>query len=97
VGISGVSLEGAQRNWQAEAEGHTFDQIRKATQEKWQKQLETFQIADEDSPQKQMFYTCLYFAMLYPQLYSDVDGRYRSSDAQVYRTTTRYFAGVLGL
>ena len=97
VGISGVSLEGAQRNWQAEAEGHTFDQIRKATQEKWQKQLEMFQIADEDSPQKQMFYTCLYFAMLYPQLYSDVDGRYRSSDAQVYRTTTRYFAGVLGL
>lgn len=35
--------------------------------------------------------------MLYPQLYSDVTGEYRSSDSKVYQGNFRYFAGVLGL
>ena len=35
--------------------------------------------------------------MLYPMLYSDVTGEYRSSDSKVYRGDFRYFAGVLSL
>ena len=97
VGISPVSMEGAQKNLKTEIGGWNFDKVRASTRQKWNKALSAVRIADADSPQKEVFYTCLYFSMLYPMLYSDVDGKYRSSDSKVYQGDFRYFAGVLGL
>ncbi len=96
VGISAVSMEGAQRNWQSEAAGRTFDQVKTETQQIWERELACFTVEGPESDEKK-FYTCLYFTLLYPQLYSDVDGQYRSSDAQVYRSPHTYYAGCLGL
>ena len=97
VGISPVSMEGARENLKVEITGWDFDKVRSATRQAWTKALSVVQIDDDKIQQKEVFYTCLYYALMYPQLYSDVDGRYRSSDSQVYQGDFRYFAGVLGL
>lgn len=96
VGISPVSMNGARLNLQKEIGHRSFDAVRKATQQSWRRQLSVLQI-EGDSDLTKTFYSCLYFAQLYPQLYSDVDGSYRSSDKQIYQGKRRYFAGVLGL
>lgn len=97
IGISPVSMEGAEKNLKAEIHGYNFDKVRRQTYNLWNKYLSAIKVDDVDSPQKDVFYTSLYFAMLYPQLYSDVNGDYRSSDSKVYHGNFRYFAGVLGL
>lgn len=97
VGYSPVSEEGALANLEAEVEGKDFDQVRSETRAAWDRELSAITIFDEDSPDKDLFYTSLYFALLYPQLYSDVDGSFRSSDFKVHPGDYRYYAGVLGL
>ena len=97
VGISPVSIEGAMNNLNNEIATWNFDAIRKQTKDKWNKQLSSISINDKDSKQKEIFYTSLYFASIYPQLYSDVTGEFRSSDCTVHKSNFRYFAGVLGL
>ena len=94
VGISPVSMEGAKRNLKAEIKTFDFDRVRAATRKEWNNTLSAIKIADADTPQKEVFYTCLYFAHLYPQLYSDVTGEYRSSDSKVYRGNFNYYGGV---
>ena len=97
VGFSPVSVEGAEKNYRAEVAGKNFDQVRAETQASWDRQLSAIKIYDGDSEQKDLFYTSLYFALMYPQLYSDVDGWYRSSDFRIHHGDFRYYAGVLGL
>lgn len=97
VGISPVSMEGAQKNLKKEVGHRSFDEIRQEAMQKWEGALSCVQIDDDKLEQKQVFYSSLYFALQYPQLYSDVDGRYRSSDSQVYKGNFRYYGGVLSL
>ena len=67
-------MDGARQNLRAEIKGWNFDKVRKTTYRDWNEALSAVRIADADSPQKEVFYTSLYFAMLYPMLYSDVTG-----------------------
>ena len=97
VGISPCSMDGAEENLLAEIKTWKFDNIRKQTRAVWNKTLSVIQINDADSPQKEMFYTSLYLAVIYPMLYSDVTGEYRSSDMKIHKGDFRYYAGVLGL
>lgn len=94
VGISPVSTEGARKNLKAEIRTWDFNKVRKTTYEVWNKTLSAIEVADSPTPQKEVFYTCLYFAHLYPQLYSDVTGHYRSSDSNVYKGRFNYYGGV---
>ncbi len=96
VGLSPVSEEGALLNLEAESAGRDFDKILAEARKEWDKELSVIKIKDADSEQKRVFYTTLYYSLLYPQIYSDVDGRFRSSDVQVYRSDRPYYAGVLG-
>ena len=67
-------------------------------QDEWRSQLSVVQAEGASEEMRRVFYSCLYFSLFYPQIYSDVDGQYRSSDAQVYRDPRHpYYAGVLGL
>lgn len=97
VGISPVSIDGAMKNLKAEIATWNFDEIRKETHDKWNKVLSAIDIKDADSPQKEVFYSSLYFSLMYPMLYSDVNGKFRSSDSKVYKRNFPYYAGVLGL
>jgi predicted alpha-1,2-mannosidase len=97
VGISPCSMEGALKNLQVEIKTWDFDLIKKQSRAAWNKTLSAIRINDDDSEQKEMFYTSLYLATIYPMLYSDVTGEYRSSDMKVHKGDFRYYAGVLGL
>ena len=97
VGISAVDMKGARRNCKAETRGKSFDEILSAAKNAWKEELSTLDVSGTDEEHARTLYTCYYNAHLYPVLYSDVDGRFRSSDKKVHKSNFRYFAGVLGL
>ena len=84
--LSGVSMDGAMRNLQAEVPEDDFDKCLAAAREAWDCQLGRIEVRCEDRDEKVKFYTALYHAMLAPTLYSDVDGAYLGPDRQEHRT-----------
>lgn len=67
VGISFISELKARHNYEAESEGRSFDEIRAATEKKWEDILHKIQIApDTPDKYKRMFYTGIYHTMLMP-------------------------------
>ena len=84
--LSGVSMDGAMRNLQAEVPEDDFDKCLAAAREAWDRQLGRIEVRCEDRDEKVKFYTALYHAMLAPTLYSDVDGSYLGPDRQEHRT-----------
>lgn len=84
VALSPVDCLGARKNLEAETGGKSFDEVRKATQAKWEKELGCIRIeADDDT--KAVFYTALYHTMINPSVYQDVDGRYRGVDHNIHQ------------
>ncbi len=83
--LSGVSMEGAMRNLQAEMPDNDFDKCLAAARKDWDEQLGKIEIECGNRDEKVKFYTALYHAMLAPTLYSDVDGAYYGPDKQVHR------------
>ncbi|MEJ5946649.1 GH92 family glycosyl hydrolase [Pseudokineococcus basanitobsidens] len=78
VGISYVSLEGAQANLRAEnPPGTTFDEVREGARDAWDEQLSRVRVGGGTQDRTTTFYTALYHALIHPSLASDVDGRYR--------------------
>ena len=83
--ISGVSTEGALKNLQ-ELNGLGFEDVRKAADEQWEKELSKFQVKG-DLKTKQTFYTSAYHAALHPFIFQDVDGNYRGLDKNIEKAT----------
>jgi predicted alpha-1,2-mannosidase len=85
TGISGVSAEGAEKNLRAEQSDWDFEKTRVAAQRSWRQQLSRIQAEFDKPEQKRIFYTALYHMSLGPQLFDDVDGRYRGMDWQIHQ------------
>ncbi|MBT8252492.1 MAG: GH92 family glycosyl hydrolase, partial [Bacteroidia bacterium] len=85
VGISAVDEAGAKENLQQEIGSKSFEEIRTLAQNAWEQQLEKITIESTDSDQKHIFYTAMYHSMLAPNLYQDVDGRYRGMDLEIHQ------------
>ena len=83
--ISGVSMEGAAKNLQAEVPEDDFDKYREETRDNWNKQLSKIEITTNDNNDKVNFYTALYHSMIAPTIYSDVDGAYYGPDKQTHQ------------
>ncbi|MEZ4803351.1 MAG: GH92 family glycosyl hydrolase [Gelidibacter sp.] len=86
IGISPVDEEGAKKNLETEIGDKTFDQIKDEAQSKWEKQLEKIVVESNNKDYKTNFYTALYHTMIAPNIYQDVDGRYRGMDLKVHET-----------
>ncbi len=86
VGISAVSIEGARKNLEKENPGWDFDLIKAQATEKWNKELNKIQIKGGTDEQKTIFYTALYHSFLNPNIFMDVDGKYRSTDLKIYQS-----------
>jgi len=86
IGISAVDIEGAKKNLYVEIGDKTFNEVKKAAQETWENQLEKIVIEDKNKDNKVNFYTAMYHAMIAPNLYQDVDGRYRGMDLEIHKT-----------
>ncbi len=86
VGISGVSIDGARKNLEAENSGWDFARVKSDAMALWNKELGKIKIEDGSPAQMTVFYTALYHAMLQPNIYNDVDGQYRGRDLKVHQT-----------
>lgn len=62
--ISGVSMEGAAKNLQAEVPENDFEKYRLLAKETWNKELSKIKVESEDKDDKTVFYTALYHSML---------------------------------
>ncbi len=86
VGISAVDIEGARKNLKAEIGNQTFEEVKKTAQAFWEKQLEKIVVEDKNLDHKTNFYTSMYHVALAPNLYQDVDGRYRGMDMKIHKS-----------
>ncbi len=87
VGISAVSAEGARNNRLTEIDGWDFESVRSEAVAAWENELGRIRVDDSDRDRKTVFYTALYHALLNPNLFSDVDGKYRGHDMQIHQDT----------
>ena len=85
VGISATSIEGARKNLEQEGQGWDFDKTHQAAVSKWESSLGKISIKGGTKSQQTTFYTALYHNMLAPNLFSDVDGKYRGHDMQIHQ------------
>ena len=97
IGISPVDKEGARKNYREEIKHKTFEQIKKEAQESWETQLEKIIIESENNDYLTNFYTSMYHTMIAPNLYQDVDGRYRGMDLKVHQNTDFEYYTVFSL
>ena len=84
VGISYTDVEGAVRNLEAEVPGFDVDAVRTAAVAAWDAALGRVEVEGGTDLQRTSLYTALYHALLFPNLHSDVDGRYRGADQRVH-------------
>ncbi len=97
VGISAVDEDGARKNLEAEVLNKDFETVKSEAQQAWETQLEKIVIETNDDDKKEIFYSALYHTMLAPQLYQDVDGRYRGMDLDIHKTTDFDYYSVFSL
>src|SRR3954454_7281101 len=90
VGISFVDEDGARRNLDAEAPATvTFDGMRKHAYDAWNSELQRIRVAGGTIADKRTFYTALYHSLLHPNVFEDVDHRYRGFDDMIRTTDGR--------
>jgi predicted alpha-1,2-mannosidase len=97
IGISAVDEEGARKNRREEIEGKTFEEIKTEGQDLWETQLEKIVIESSNLDYKFNFYSALYHTMIAPNLYQDVDGRYRGMDLKIHQTESFDYYTVFSL
>lgn len=83
--ISGVSMEGAERNFMAEACDSDFDSYLTKAKGMWNDVLGKVNVTSDDVDEKTTFYTALYHSMLAPTIYGDVNGDYYGPDGSVHK------------
>lgn len=84
TGISSVSESGALANLRAEAPHQDFERYRREARAAWNRELSRIRIEARSDADRRTFMTALYHTMIAPNLYNDVDGRYRGGDDSVH-------------
>jgi predicted alpha-1,2-mannosidase len=86
VGISGVSMEGALLNLDTEIAGWNFDKVAMNAKSAWNKELGKIHVKGGTKDQQAIFYTALYHTFLSPNIYEDVDGKFRGTDMVIHNS-----------
>ncbi len=84
VAISGVSIEGAKKNLEAELKSWDFAATRRSAELAWNKELSAIDIVSADDDKLNIFYTALYHTAIVPHLNMDVDSSYRGRDDKIH-------------
>jgi predicted alpha-1,2-mannosidase len=84
VGISAVDIDGALKNLRDEITGWDFDKVRADAKAAWNRELGKITVSGGTPAQLTNFYTSLYHVMTVPNLFMDVDGRYRGRDFKTH-------------
>jgi len=97
VGISAVSIEGARMNLDKEDPGWDFDNVLEECRVAWTKELEKITVNGGSLDNRMVFYTALYHALLSPNLYMDIDGKYLGRDLHVHQADSFDYYTVFSL
>jgi len=89
VAISAVDPAGAQKNLTAEWADFDFETTKSAAQQAWVDALSPFNISAQDDAEKTIMATALYHSFIAPNVFSDVDGRYRGLDLATHTAKDR--------
>ncbi|MBI1796599.1 MAG: glycoside hydrolase family 92 protein [Candidatus Eisenbacteria bacterium] len=89
VGLSAVDVAGARKNLDTEIPEWDFDAVRWAADEAWERELAKITVDGGAPSDRRTFYTALYHCLIAPNVYSDVDGRYRGRDLQIHHADFR--------
>jgi len=85
VGISYVSMTGAQANLEKELNHWDLDAVKKQARQTWHDAMtDVLCTKGGTEDQKTIFYTALYHTMMYPCDFTDVDGQYWGADKTVH-------------
>jgi predicted alpha-1,2-mannosidase len=84
VGISAVDPNGAWLNLAAELNHKSFETVKAEAAAEWNMELSKIAVEGGSKAQLTNFYTALYHALLTPNLFMDVDGRYRGRDLAIH-------------
>ncbi len=85
IALSAVDLEGAEKNI-TELQGWDFDGTVAMARNKWNDYLSKIDVNTTNEDQKTVFYTALYHTAIAPNLFTDIDGRYRGMDRKIHTT-----------
>ena len=85
VGISAVSWDGAKLNLDTECPGWDFEETCEKAKEAWQEELSRISVKGGSTDDDAVFYTALYRCCLTPNLFMDVDGKYRGTDKEIHQ------------
>lgn len=86
VALSPVSMEGAKLNLNAEQPYFNFGNTLQQNILSWNKELRKIEIESHSFNNiDTIFYTALYHTMIVPNIYQDVDGKYRGTDDKIHK------------
>lgn len=85
VGVSFVSVADARANLRAENPRGDFSGVSRRAHAAWNAALHKVTVRGGRPADRSTFYTMLYHALLHPNVFSDVSGRYRGMDGRVHR------------
>ncbi|GAB4293501.1 MAG: hypothetical protein Kow0098_14420 [Ignavibacteriaceae bacterium] len=85
TGISAVDIDGARKNLLDEIPDWNFEFIKNNAAEKWNRELSKIEVTDNDRNNKTIFYSALYHSFIAPNIFNDVDGRYRAMDGKIHQ------------
>ena len=91
IGLSFVSVENARKNLEHELLNKTFEEVRGDATSRWEELLSKIQVYGGTRKQRELFYSSLYRAFLWPALRSDVNGEYRDIKGEVQNKGFRYY------
>ncbi len=92
VALSYTDVQGALSNLVTEMPAWDFDAVRAAATAKWDQALSQILVEGGTDFEKTSFYTALYRLYQFPNLHSDVDGRYRGPDSQIRSDTRPHYS-----
>jgi predicted alpha-1,2-mannosidase len=84
IGISAVDIDGALKNLHTEIIGWDFDKVKSDAKAAWSAELNKITVSGGSVAQLTNFYTSLYHVMTAPNLFMDVDARYRGRDFKTH-------------
>ncbi len=80
TGLSFVSVAGARANLASEIPGWNFDQVHQQARDKWTQEIGRLAVEGGTEDDKTIYYSALYRALQFPQIFQDLDGSYTGDD-----------------
>lgn len=96
VGLSTVSIEGAQEALKKENPDWNFEKVKAQSAEAWNNLLSRIDVSGTEE-QKVNFYTSIYHLCIQPNNITDVDGRYRGPNDSILHSPIGEYYSTLSL